>query len=1024
MLAWWEIAYGAVLSGVAAAILLALPLRERRAVVVTGALAALVGPLAWNAILRHTGGDFFVDAPGYIFPISLQDTGSGVFATALAALALGFGPLQRRERTAPRLRHARVRAGGAPRRHLPLLNADARRIVAAQAARAIAYGLGSVLIGVSLAERGLSGLQAGLVLAALLAGSALVSVVIGRYGDRFGRLRAYRLLFVAMAVAGTVFAVTGSLPALILAALTGTVSTEVVESGPFTSLEQAMLPDAAGGSDTTRLFGFYNTVAVLAGCGGALIVFVGSSAHWLLAYPVAAAAGLLATVRLSPAVEAKHVRDAELLPPLHASRSIVGRLSALFALDAFGGGFVPQTFIAYLFVRNYGASANAIAAVFFAVGILQAVSFQIAVRLAGRIGLLRTMVYPHFPSNVLLAAIAFAPNLGVAVALLLARSLLSQMDVPTRQAYVVAVVDPSERTAAAAYTNTARALSRPLAPLVAGVALNGLLGVPFVIAGALKCVYDVGLYVDFGRFRLVADLNVAVLVVELVVEPLCAEVVRGSLLGERHGQRRHLPRREPAGRLAADDEAVAGRTRVRHDERRGAAPHGRLRELNRQLAEGDGDRARAPVPAGGVDAKQDAGRARRVAARRGVGAVLADPREGDLERRRLAARDLAGLLAVDPEVARRARAVADVEVDRPDLDGLRAEGERGVGERDDHRRARGRRAAGDEGERRYGRCEDPHLAHASMVARLSRRRPPRGCGGRPPAARAPRRERSDATSSVGISGTSSTARTAARAMTRVLRMAKPRCLAALAKRSVRARSCHCDGASRTVSPAITTAFWSDASTPSVPRAQGERPARRVEVARLERGRDVVERAGRAPRRQARARAARGEPDCAARRRGRRGRPRRRAARRRTSSASTIPAPSRRAQPRRPPATSRTHWRRGGSSPPSRAGPRTRAAPRRARSRRSAGRRSRSRRPRRARSRRRAASACRARRRARSRPRSARKNALWWSSRSRAISQAIAAAAAVWRSVAAVGRSTRTRSSRWRASPPPTLSARR
>ena len=379
------------------------------------------------------------------------------------------------------------------------MSADARRIVAAQAARAVAYGLGSVLIGVTLARRGLSGAQVGVVLAGLLAGTALVSVLIGRYGDRFGRRRAYRLLFVGMGVAGAVFALTSWLPALILAALTGTVSTEVVESGPFTSLEQAMLPQTVDGSETTRLFGTYNTIAVLAGSLGALIALVGSSAHWLLAYPVAAAAGFLASARLSATVEVGRALDKDPLPPLHRSRSIVRRLAALFAIDSFGGGFVPQTFIAYLFVRKYGASPHTLAIVFFGIGILQALSFQAAVRLAARFGLLRTMVFTHLPSNVLLAAIAFAPNLGVAIALLLARSLLSQMDVPTRQAYVVAVVDPSERTAAAAYTNTARYATRPVAPLIAGVALRGALGAPFVISGALKSIYDVGLYVIFRK---------------------------------------------------------------------------------------------------------------------------------------------------------------------------------------------------------------------------------------------------------------------------------------------------------------------------------------------------------------------------------------------------------------------------------------------------------------------------------------------------------------------------------------------
>jgi MFS family permease len=378
---------------------------------------------------------------------------------------------------------------------------DARRIVAAQAARALAYGLGSVLIGVALAERGLAAAEAGAVLAALLAGAALVSVLVGRFGDRVGRRRTYRLLFLAMAAAGAVFAFTDWAPALILAALTGTISTEVVESGPFTSLEQAMIPHSTAG-DPTRLFGLYNTVATLAGSLGALLAVVASSPRWLLLYPLAAAAGLAAARGLSPAVERGHELEDEPLPPLHRSRGVVARLSALFALDSLGGGFVPQTFIAYLLTLRYDASPQTLALVFFAVGLLQAVSFQGAVRLAGRIGLLRTMVFTHLPSNVLLAAVAFAPDLATAIALLLARFLLSQADVPTRQAYVVAVVDPSERTAAAAYTNTARYAARPLAPVLAGAAAQLSLGAPFVLAGALKSVYDVGLYVGFRRVPL------------------------------------------------------------------------------------------------------------------------------------------------------------------------------------------------------------------------------------------------------------------------------------------------------------------------------------------------------------------------------------------------------------------------------------------------------------------------------------------------------------------------------------------
>jgi MFS family permease len=360
-----------------------------------------------------------------------------------------------------------------------------------------------VLIGVTLERRSLSGFEVGVVLAAILAGSALASVALARYGDRIGRRRAYRLLLVVMGAAGTVFALTGWLPALMLAGLTGTVSTDVVESGPFTSLEQAMLPRAAGNVPPARLFATYNTVATLTGSLGALAaggptLLHAASSRWLLAYPIAAALALPVALRLSPAVEEPTTAGGA-PSRLVRSRPVVRQLAALFAHDSFGGGGVPQTFVAYLLARRYYASAETIGLVFFAIGLLQAVSFQLAGRLAGRIGLVRTMVFTHLPSNALLAGVAFAPDLSWAIALLLARHLLSQMDVPVRQALVVAVVDPGERTAAAAYTNAARYVTRPIAPVVAGALLRGSLGAPFAVAGVLKSIYDLAFYALFRK---------------------------------------------------------------------------------------------------------------------------------------------------------------------------------------------------------------------------------------------------------------------------------------------------------------------------------------------------------------------------------------------------------------------------------------------------------------------------------------------------------------------------------------------
>jgi MFS family permease len=381
------------------------------------------------------------------------------------------------------------------------LTRDARLILAVQALRAFAYGLGSVLIGVTLARRGLSGGEVAIVLGGLLAGVALTSIAVGRTGDRIGRRRWYVGLLGVMGVAGAVFAFAGSIWLLVLAALTGTVSTEIVESGPFTSLEQAMLPGAARTRNPIRLFGTYNTVATLAGSLGALATvatrFVDvQPERLLLAYVVVAAAGIALALRLSAGVDAgaRTIRV-----PLRRSRGVVRRLSGLFALDSFGGGFVTQAFIAYWFTEKYGTSPATLGVVFFILGLLQSASFQVAVRLAGRIGLINTMVFTHLPSNLLLVLIPLAPSQTAAFVLLFARFALSQMDVPTRQAYVVGVVEPEERTAAAAYTNTARYVARPVGPLVAAPIMQVSLGAPFVIAGVVKSAYDLALYTAFRR---------------------------------------------------------------------------------------------------------------------------------------------------------------------------------------------------------------------------------------------------------------------------------------------------------------------------------------------------------------------------------------------------------------------------------------------------------------------------------------------------------------------------------------------
>jgi predicted MFS family arabinose efflux permease len=387
---------------------------------------------------------------------------------------------------------------------------DLRSILAVQALRAFAYGFASVLLGASLADGGFSPTQVGLVFTAMLAGNAIVSIGVGTFGEQVGRRRLYALLLALMGLAGSVYAFADAFWILVLVALTGTLSTDPNESGPITSIEQAMMGSSPR-EVRARVFGRYNAVAYLAGAAGALaaggpellrrsIPSIPNDQRWLLLFALVALGGVAISLRLSPAVESAVPPAGR---PLQRSRSTVARLAALFGLDAFAGGFVVSTFVAYWFSLRFGTSTEGIGAVLFGVGILQAASSVVSGRLAGRIGLLNTMVFTHLPSNILLALIPVMPSVELAVAMLLLRSTLSQMDVPARQAYVVTMVDPSERTAATAYTNTARYLVRPFGAAAAGLVMQRVaLGAPFVVAGMLKVVYDLALYATFRRVPL------------------------------------------------------------------------------------------------------------------------------------------------------------------------------------------------------------------------------------------------------------------------------------------------------------------------------------------------------------------------------------------------------------------------------------------------------------------------------------------------------------------------------------------
>jgi MFS family permease len=414
----------------------------------------------------------------------------------------------------------------------PAVVRDLRTILAVQALRAFVYGFSSVILGTSFDTARLTDLQVGFIFTAMLAGTALISIVVGIIGDRLGRRATYAFLLGVMGLAGTVYALATSVPVLIVVALTGTLSTDANESGPITSLEQAMLGSAPRAA-RSRVFGRYNAIAYLAGAVGALaaggpaafrhlIPTLPADQRWLLMYlPIAAACVVLA-MQLSADVEpssaggavaergrgrhGKRSNGPARTPLGKDSRRTVMKLGTLFGLDAFAGGFVVTTFVVFWFTRKFGASTETMSLVVFAGGLIQAGSSIASGWLGARIGLLNTMVFTHLPSNILLVLVPLMPTLGLAIAVLLLRFTLSQMDVPARQAYVVTMVDPSERTAAAAFTNTARYVVRPFGAAGAGVLLQTVgFGAPFFVAGSLKVLYDLLLYRTFRSVPLPED---------------------------------------------------------------------------------------------------------------------------------------------------------------------------------------------------------------------------------------------------------------------------------------------------------------------------------------------------------------------------------------------------------------------------------------------------------------------------------------------------------------------------------------
>lgn len=368
------------------------------------------------------------------------------------------------------------------------------------------------MLGLYLDAIGLDTTAIGWIFTAALAGGAVMTVVLTAVADTWGRRLLLALGALLMALAGLVFAATTNPILLAVAAIFGTISPSGKEVGPFLSIEQAVLPQTTHEQNRTAAFSVYNLVGSLSGALGALAVGLPSffslaplAGYRLLVwgYVVSAILMLVLFAFLSPAVEVKtrSAPDSRRIG-VRRSRGTVAKLAALFALDAFAGGFIVQSLVAYWFYLRFATGIETLGAIFFGANLLSALSFLAAPAIARRIGLLNTMVFTHLPSNFLLLLVPLMPTLELTIVVLLARHLLSQLDVPTRQSYTMAVVDPSERAASAGIMSVARNVGAAIAPLFTGPVLAApSLGLPFLLAGGLKILYDLMIFALFRNLR-------------------------------------------------------------------------------------------------------------------------------------------------------------------------------------------------------------------------------------------------------------------------------------------------------------------------------------------------------------------------------------------------------------------------------------------------------------------------------------------------------------------------------------------
>ena len=395
------------------------------------------------------------------------------------------------------------------------LGEDARILLATRVARMFGYGLVSVVIVLYLSALGFDDHRIGLLLSLTLVGDTLLSLYLTTRADGFGRKRVLIAGSLLLVASGMIFAGTNLFALLLVAATIGVISPSGNEVGPFLAIEQVAISETVSEETRTSVFAWYNLAGSLATalgalCSGALLQHLATRHSAVVSYRVVfgaySAAGVVLALlftQLTTRVEVAERRERRSFFRVDESRRVVGALSALFALDSFAGGFVVQSLLAWWFHLRFGLDPATLGQIFFGANLLAGFSSLAAARIAARIGVMRTMVFTHLPSNVLLILVPLMPTAPLAIAVLLLRFSISQMDVPTRQSFVMSVVPPHERSAAAGITGVARTIGAALAPLLAAplVAKATLASLPFFIAGGLKIVYDLLLLWSFRRAK-------------------------------------------------------------------------------------------------------------------------------------------------------------------------------------------------------------------------------------------------------------------------------------------------------------------------------------------------------------------------------------------------------------------------------------------------------------------------------------------------------------------------------------------